>query len=61
MTEDGIYMVNIIDDYKQGRYLPSFIHTLRQTFRYVYLFNEGGSWDEAGLDTYIIAATARRI
>jgi len=59
MEADGIYQVNIIDDYHNGRYLPSFIHTLRQTFNNVYLF----STVESGFatNTFVIAATDCRI
>lgn len=61
MEEDGIYLVNIIDDYQQGRYMPSFIHTLRQAFKYVYLFTTGEGWEETPIDTFVIAATDHRI
>ncbi|MFC1862287.1 fused MFS/spermidine synthase [Chloroflexota bacterium] len=61
MEEDGIYLVNIVDDYTHGRYMPSFIHTLKQTFSYVYLFSTGGSWEEVGISTFVIVATDRRI
>ena len=61
MTEDGVYMVNIIDDYVRGRYMPSFIHTLNRVFENVYLFTSGGGWEEAGTSTYVIAATDRSI
>ena len=62
MAEDGIYLVNIIDNYERGRYMPAFIHTLRQAFTYVYLFSTGESWDEVtGSSTFVIAATDRRL
>ncbi|MFC1976729.1 fused MFS/spermidine synthase [Chloroflexota bacterium] len=61
MEKDGIYLINIIDDYQHGRYMLSFIHTLRQAFNYVYLFSTGESWDEATTGTFVIAASDRRI
>ncbi len=61
MAKDGIYLTNIIDDYKLGGYMPSFIHTLRQAFNYVYLFTAGESWDKVGNSTFVIVATDRRI
>jgi len=61
MADDGIYLVNIIDDYYHGRYMPSCLHTLRQAFNYVYLFCVRESWDEVEIDTFIIAATDRPI
>ncbi len=61
MAEDGIYLVNIVDDYEHGRYLPAFIHTLKQAFNYVYLFNTGKGWGEVVPATFVILATDRAI
>ncbi|MFC1966330.1 fused MFS/spermidine synthase [Chloroflexota bacterium] len=61
MAEDGIYLINIVGDYKNGRYMPSFIHTLQQTFGHVYLFNTGEIWEEVGISTFVIVTTDRRI
>lgn len=55
MAKDGLYLINIIDDYSKGRYLTSFIRTLRQVFDNVYLFRVTGE------RTFIIIATDRRI
>jgi spermidine synthase len=57
MAPDGIYLVNIIDEHVSGRYLPAFVHTLRQVFEHVYLFPTAGGWENAVLNTYVIAAT----
>jgi len=60
MKPDGIYLVNIIDDYyRYGRYMASFVYTLRRVFNHVYLFNVGQSWEETGRSTFIILATDR--
>jgi spermidine synthase len=59
MKQDGIYMVNIIDDFKEGRYMPSFVHTLKQVFRNVLIFSPSNDWENAGLSTYVIMATDR--
>jgi len=61
MEPDGIYLVNIIDDYDQGKYLPSFIHTLRQAFDYVYVFSPVESSENRGISTFVIAASDRCI
>lgn len=60
MERDGVYLLNIIDDYKLGNYMPSIIHTLKQTFDYVYLFG-ANPWEYVGTSTFVIAATDRRI
>ena len=61
MSADGIYLVNIIDDYRRGRYLPSFIYTLKHVFKYVYLFTAGEDWEQVTFNSFIIAATDRPI
>lgn len=61
MKADGVYLVNIVDDYTRGKYLPSFLHTLKQVFKNVYLFTTEGSWEEVGTDTFVIIATDRPI
>ncbi len=60
MEEDGIYLVNI-NDYPHGRYTPSFVHTLRQTFNYVYLFGTEQSWGQILNGTLVITTTDRVI
>ncbi len=61
MKPDGIYLVNIIDDYERGEYMPAFIYTLRQVFQHVYLFNGSGIWQNVGRSTFVIGATDRAI
>jgi spermidine synthase len=61
MTDDGIYMINIIDDFKTGRYLPSFIFTLKKVFKNVTLFSTSENWAALGLGTFVIAASDRNI
>lgn len=57
LKPDGIYLINIIDDYHHGRYMPSLIYTLKQVFKYVSLFNIAPSWENADVSTYVILAT----
>lgn len=68
MEADGIYLVNIIDDYLSGRYMPSFTYTLQHAFTYVYLFgtqveltDATDSTAYARRNTFVIAATDRQI
>ncbi|MFC2020886.1 fused MFS/spermidine synthase [Chloroflexota bacterium] len=61
MKEDGVYMINIVDNYKEGRYMPSFIHTLNQVFRNVYLFSRGETEENDAYSTFVILATDRHI
>jgi spermidine synthase len=57
LSENGIYMINIIDDFQNGQYIPSFIHTLKQVFKHVSLFTSSEDWDNLGLSTFVIAAS----
>ncbi len=57
LKEDGIYLVNVIDDYEKGRYMPSFVHTLKRVFKHVYLFRPG----EVRIAPLVIVATDRGI
>lgn len=59
MKKGGIYLANITDNYEQyGRYLASFVHTLRQVFMSVYVFRSGEIWGQ-GTSDFVIAATDR--
>ncbi|MBI4285612.1 MAG: fused MFS/spermidine synthase [Chloroflexi bacterium] len=60
MTPEGIYLINIIDDGDNGRYMPSFVYTLQQAFRHVYLFTDYEGWT-GGLSTFVIGATDQRL
>lgn len=46
LKSGGIYAVNIVDDYRNGEFLFSFIHTMRRTFPYVYLAPQDTRWQE---------------
>ncbi|MDP2920275.1 MAG: fused MFS/spermidine synthase [Dehalococcoidia bacterium] len=61
MKDDGVYMINIIDDYRNGEYMPAFIRTLKQVFKNVYVFTTGGEWKVAWVSTFVIVATDRNI
>ncbi len=61
MTPEGVYLINIIDDYQDGRYMPSFLLTLKQVFRHVYLIGTGLIPENAAISTFVIAATDREV
>ncbi len=61
MAPGGVYLINIIDDYQNGRYLPSFLLTLKQVFKHVYLIGTGMIPENAAISTFVIAATDRSL
>ena len=61
LRNDGMYLINIVDDFTYGRYMASFVHTLKQTFNHVYLFSTNQNMDNADIRTFVIVATDRYI
>jgi spermidine synthase len=56
LVDDGIYLVNIIDGWR-GEFLRAYVHTLRQSFRYVYVAPTSTEWREALHTTFVIIGT----
>lgn len=56
LADDGLYVVNMIDGYK-GEFLRAYIHTLRQTFKYVYVAPTIAGWRESPRSTFVLVAT----
>ena len=75
LKENGIYAVNVIDKLHTGRFLRTYVHTLQQTFPFVYLArDDAGVWEDDSRTTFVVlgaiqalsptdieAATVRRI
>lgn len=61
MNEGGIYLINIIDNYEHGKYMPSVIFTLKKVFNHVYLISPGFDINLVVYGTFVIAATDRPI
>jgi hypothetical protein len=61
LAPGGVYLVNLIDDYKFGRFLGAYVLTLRKTFKHVHVFctKPGGVRD--GRDTFVIAASMKPV
>ena len=59
MNEGGVYLINIIDRYEGGKYMPAFINTLQHVFGHVYLFGPGVAFNSADVSTFVIAASDR--
>jgi spermidine synthase len=61
MAGNGIYLLNIIDNYHSGQFLPAVMYTLKHAFVHVYLFTSSEYYNLAPMDTFVIAATDTRI
>jgi spermidine synthase/predicted MFS family arabinose efflux permease len=53
LEDDGLYCVNIIDGHR-GDFLRAYTHTLRQTFRHVYLAPTMESWHKVARSTFVL-------
>jgi len=59
LTDDGIYMVNLIDIYESGLFVSSLINTLQQTFPNVYVITEKQT--DLARNTFVIIAAKQEI
>jgi spermidine synthase len=57
LAPDGVYMINIIDIYREGlgRFLGSFVTTALETFPYVYVFSSDAEGPTPDRDTFVVA------
>jgi spermidine synthase len=53
----GAYLVNVIDDYRSGLLLGSFVSTLERVFKHVYVFCTELDGVSSRRDTFVIAAS----
>jgi spermidine synthase len=58
LNNDGMVISNIVDDFKKGLFLPSYIKTLREAFgdKNVYLLAVSPDFKDIGISTFIILA-----
>jgi spermidine synthase len=63
MKPDGLLMANVIDSFKKGRFMPSYIRTLEEVFGKgnVYLFTLGTNYDTMGISTYVVVASPQKL
>lgn len=59
LTDDGVYMVNLIDIFDSGRFLGSVVNTLRQTFPNVYVITE--ERPRSTRNTFVVIAARQKI
>ncbi len=59
MTDDGVYMLNVIDIFNSGKFLGALINTLEKTFPHVYVIVDYTT-PTSDRETYAIIAAKRR-
>jgi Flp pilus assembly protein TadD/spermidine synthase len=60
LTDDGIYMVNLIDAYRVGLFLGAIVRTLEQTFPNIYVIADEQTRKSAW-GTFVIVASRQKI
>ncbi len=60
LTDDGVYIINLIDVYDSGQLLGAVINTLKETFPYVYVISSYITLPSLR-DTYIVAAAKNQL
>ncbi len=59
LSDDGVYMLNIIDNYKSGRLLGAVINTIKETFPYLRIVSDIKR--NEGLQNFILIASNHEI
>lgn len=61
LTDDGVYLLTVIDLYEDGQLLRSAIRTMAQTFPEVRLLATQPQWKSPGSGVFVIAGSNRRL
>ena len=63
LNDDGFYLINVIDKFRGGQFLPSFVRTMRRVFPNVYIMSAGTPWTTwaSSPNTYVVVGTATPI
>ena len=57
LTEDGIYVVNVVDKFHSGGFLRAVVTTLRASFPHVYLLADSRDFEEDNRFTFVVAGS----
>jgi spermidine synthase/Tfp pilus assembly protein PilF len=60
LTDDGVYMVNLIDSYGSGLFLGAIVKTLQQTFLHIYVITVEKLYRKPWV-TFVVVASMREI
>ena len=63
LKPDGVLLANVIDSFKKGAFLPSYIRTLEEVFGkgYVELLTLSSDYDKIGISTCVVVASPRKL
>lgn len=61
LTDDGVYLLTVIDEFAIGRLLPAAIKTMQASFPHVTVVGEEPLWDRPSRAVFVIAGSKRPI
>ncbi len=61
LTEDGIYMANIIDSGPSGAFFRAYVATQQAVFEHIAVIPSTNNWRESARSTFVVAASHRPI
>jgi hypothetical protein len=63
LKPDGLLMANVIDSFKEGAFMPSYIRTLEEIFGKgnVHLLTLTSDYDKIGISTNVIMASPQKL
>jgi spermidine synthase len=59
LTDDGVYLLTVIDEFGEGRLLPAAIKTMQASFPHVALLGDRPLWDDTSRAVFVIAGSSR--
>lgn len=57
LKSDGVYIVNVVDDFQRGAFLRAMVATLRAVWPHVYVLSRGGLYLGSDPTTYVLLAS----
>jgi spermidine synthase len=63
LKPDGLLLANVIDSFKAGQFMPSYIRTLEEVFGKgnVHLLTLTSDFDHMGISTYVVVASTQKL
>jgi len=63
LKPDGLLLANVIDSFKKGEFMPSYIRTLEEVFGRgnVHLLTLTSDYDRIGISTFVVIASPQRL
>jgi spermidine synthase len=63
LKPDGLLLANVIDSFKVGQFMPSYIRTLEEVFgkERVHLITLTSDYDHIGISTFVVLASSQRL